>query len=360
MDTLIICNTPYQIFNAVNIIMNRVEGVDSHTDLIIEKNFRNAEIIGGNIRKLNICRNVIYAQKKDNRKRTKMGQLMTLFHMKSVIDDYEFSDKNFYKNAYDYLWVGDGNRIGLAVYEFQKNAEVVWYDDGVSTYSEYPTKFNQKKLIKLITGIFKIGTQKYRKGKIYVNNQRASRCKEFEVKQLPVLNKENKVLPVLFELFNYDISKSFLADKKYIVLGQMLNEQQGYKGIGIFELLQKADMNMEQLVLRKHPRDTCSYTGCVIDMGMNIWELECIEVINDNHVLISCFSTAQINPKLIADKEPFLIFLYKILLAASSPLICEFDCMTAEVREWYKDNKKIFVPSDIGELKHVLNVIFNY
>lgn len=360
MNTLIICNTPYQVFNAVNIIMNKVEGADSHTDMIIEKLFRNAETLGENIRELHICRNVIYAQKKENREYTKLRRMLTLFHMKSVISEYEFSDKTFYRNNYDYLWVGDGNRIGLAVYEFQKNAEVVWYDDGVGTYSEYPTEFNQKKFIRIITKAFKIGTQKYEKRKIYVNNRMASKCKEFEVMQLPELNKKNKVLPVLFDLFNYDISKSCLTDKKYIALGQILNEQQGYKGIGIFELLKKADMDMDQFVLRKHPRDRRKYEGCAIDEGENMWELECIEVINENHVLISCFSTAQINPKLIADKEPYLIFLYKILLASNSPLIYEFNRMVAEVKEWYIDNKKIFVPSDVGELKYVLNIIFNH
>lgn len=68
----------------------------------------------------------------------------------------------------------------------------------------------------------------------------------------------------------------------------------------------------KDFVVRPHPRGVCSfYEGLYIDNSFSQWELSYAEIDNES-VLIGNFSTALFVPKLIYDKEPTIIFTYKL------------------------------------------------
>ena len=132
-------------------------------------------------------------------------------------------------------------------------------------------------------------------------------------------------------------------------------ENEKYNGLNPEELLISSGLQDASLI-RVHPRSTAEYSMINIDYGDNIWELECIFTIKDNHVLISDFSMAQINPKIIADKEPFIIFAYKLFyknLTESENNIYKHQIEIA--KRAYHNNNKIYTPDDVNEFKCIIN-----
>lgn len=74
----------------------------------------------------------------------------------------------------------------------------------------------------------------------------------------------------------------------------------------LFEAISK---RIPDVVYRRHPRDQRELRGRILDATDN-WEDFCAEVDADRTVLISDFSTAAVVPKLLEDKEPWLLFLF--------------------------------------------------
>ena len=64
-----------------------------------------------------------------------------------------------------------------------------------------------------------------------------------------------------------------------------------------------------------------------------------------------------LTPKLIAGKEPYLIFLYKILLEKKCILYTDNEKMINKVRELYIDKTKIFVPENMKELQNIIKLL---
>ena len=92
------------------------------------------------------------------------------------------------------------------------------------------------------------------------------------------------------------------------------------------------------LIVRNHPRETR--------------ELKCDNDINDDKVLIAFCSTAQITPKMLYDKEPYLVFLYRLF---DCDWIEDYDRLVEQVRNSYRNKKKVFLPSTLDELVNTLN-----
>ena len=65
MQSLAICNTPFQIFNIINALINQVEGLsNTDTDILIDMTFDSAKNTGVRIEELGLCRKVFYVKKK--------------------------------------------------------------------------------------------------------------------------------------------------------------------------------------------------------------------------------------------------------------------------------------------------------
>ena len=87
-------------------------------------------------------------------------------------------------------------------------------------------------------------------------------------------------------------------------------------------------------------------------MTNNMWELECIQSINDGNVIFAAFSTAQFTPKLLFDKNPYIIFLYKIFDLE----VKGADEMIERFAHTYKYKSKIFVPKCMEEIDDIIKI----
>lgn len=80
------------------------------------------------------------------------------------------------------------------------------------------------------------------------------------------------------------------------------------------------------------------------------WEEICFSRVDEETVLFNFFSTAVTFPKLILDKEPKIVFMYKLVGAD----IMRGDEIVDRFRRNYKEPNKIFVPKDIEEFEEIL------
>ena len=165
MANLIVCNTPYQIFNAVNIVINKIEGCDkTNTDIVIEKLFNNAEQLCVRLKTLNLFR--IISTVSMCRSSVSGGKIKTFWRLMNIdkeLDNY----------------------------------------DGLSSYSKNPLDFSQSTAYKICGKLFKLGIYRYRIKKLYLNNKEIGQGNRFQKIQLPSFLLYNPAREILKSLFEY-------------------------------------------------------------------------------------------------------------------------------------------------------------
>ena len=116
----------------------------------------------------------------------------------------------------------------------------------------------------------------------------------------------------------------------------------------------------DSCVIRCHPLEDIEngYKGFKIDRGDNLWELICLDIITDNHILVGDFSTAHIMPKIIFDKEPWLVFTVKKYLEhygeETVKSIIEYICF---IKKKYRKPEKVIIVENDDELASIITRI---
>ena len=128
--------------------------------------------------------------------------------------------------------------------------------------------------------------------------------------------------------------------------------------------LEKCLMDLKMnFIVRIHPReknDSDKYKGFMIDKGDLMWELICRDYITDDHILIGEYSTAQFSPKIMYDKEPWLILLYKILnRRRGSDTINTMETVIDTIKSSYSNPEKVIVINDFEEIRYTLNKLMD-
>lgn len=361
MDCLAICNTPFQIFNIINALVNKVEGFSyNNTDILIDITFKNARKIGNRIEEMKLCRRVYYVRKKDDYPiRTKFQCLVDLVKDELHEDYFDFSDGSVIKNHYDVIWVGDQNVLGLIAFRTNPNAKIFWYDDGAGSYSQTPESYGHKSLYVFFAKRLKLGCYRYNSRILFLNNKEIVQYDGYDLRDLPQYTDGNRAINILNWIFDYKKSESRLFDYRIVILTQVFPESAVYKGIDVHSLFLDGGIDFSKLLVRKHPRDLMDYSSCQMDSGENMWELECLNAVNDDHVLIACCSTAQLTPKIVGGKEPYIFFLHRFLLGNGSTVRDGFEKMIQKMIDMYSDKSKVLVPNTVEEFNEQFNKIMN-
>ena len=228
------------------------------------------------------------------------------------------------------------------------NAEVILIEDGTGSYAieNLETHFRSNRFLALNKYILR-GKLSYNPQKFYVNSLEmcGKNLKYKEIYELPRVNKNNEALNTLISVFDYK-HNVFYKNAKAIYLTQPFNTVQKdfYENEKI--LIEKSiKISGNNIIFRTHPRQTVEIYGNLIadktDNYKNIWELECAEQINDNHILIAVFSTAQFVPQMIFGKKPYIIFLYK---AFGIP-VHGADDMIENFIKTFNYREKVYIPA---------------
>ena len=116
-----------------------------------------------------------------------------------------------------------------------------------------------------------------------------------------------------------------------------------------------SEVGAKNIIHRPHPIENeldLQYAhGLYIDKGSNLWELYAGLELTDRHVIVSIFSTGALTPWLLFNKQPVLVFLFKLI----GPEFLGAEKVVNALKKQYAHPEKIHVPETISELKHVLS-----
>ena len=97
-----------------------------------------------------------------------------------------------------------------------------------------------------------------------------------------------------------------------------------------------------------------------IYVDRNIYIFEALYAQLDNpsdKVLVSCASTATLNPKFMFGEEPYVIFTYRLYNTYRQVGIERDDWIANALLDAYEDKSKVMIPNSMQELKDMIRRI---
>lgn len=252
------------------------------------------------------------------------------------------------KNYYNSITYTVGNDMEIILMNLNRKASIIGFDDGTGSYVE--NVFNLTGRIWTILDGRRIINNRILNS-LYLNNPSMClydpNCSVEKISSLSSLSEQNK--SKLYRIFDYNVKKE--SNKMYFLTFPYHERNLDEEKVKAIDNLIYSFSN--DLIVRNHPRENRKrIDGINYDDSGILWELKCDAEINDECVLIAFCSTAQITPKMLYDKEPYLVFLYGL-----------FDCEWIEgyanlvdrIKSSYKNKEKVLIPQTIEELESILN-----
>lgn len=189
---------------------------------------------------------------------------------------------------------------------------------------------------------------------------------DIETRTLPAITEETN--PICYKMFNEwqkDIDSSIYLNSKIIFVIDAPN----LKG-RFYEALQSMIENLPDsmkkvTLIKRHPMhvhqgdsDISQYeNGVVVDNRRVPIENILFHCNIDQKVLVVNQSSALLYLKCMLNKEPYVIFTYRMKPYSEKRLIDKFDFFTGKLREVFFDPDKIMVPNTIEEFKIAIKTI---
>lgn len=355
-------DTPFQVLNILNFVYHNVEGSCYNCDLYIYKNFSGYDLMIDTIRNSRLFSNVIECHlpiyKNEGKLEHFKRQLYEFLNPRKCIK--KWTSNNYKEEYYDIVLIPAPLPFTIALCEINPKAQVWFYEDGsVNYYGDVLNVFGSRKR-KLFKIVFNKGPEKIMPARMYVNNVSMSKTtRGCSVYPLPKLeSKEKEFFSLLYDVFGYvgnDMrKKAIFLSQPMEIMGYTKREISLYNSI-LKELLPYKD----KLGVKLHPkeRENRYFALDLIKTG-DFWELLCATEIADDSLLIGVFSTAQLTPKLLFDKEPFLLFTYKLVGPEKNAKNKELDKFVDEFKSSYRNPNKVINANSTEEYKNALHDYF--
>lgn len=297
--------------------------------------------------------------KKDNRLFLYLKErFLEYFFPQKAIDNELLSDDNI-RITFDHLIGGYPNPFFVNLAYLNKNAEIIFIEDGLGSYYKRIGSLTQSLVSKIIGMFTKRSSEHLNPDKVYV--YRPEICKIEYNTSIMKLNSSFDSQKIINKLFNNDLLNNNYFECIYFGQPYLI---QGYNKIEL-EVCESVKRVFKNFVIRPHPRqDKGCYNGFKCEYSNALWESICKYDIDGNSVLIGTFSTAQFSPKFIYDTEPYIVFTYKLYRNIFSRN--EYDKINNILKntiQLYQNKSKIVVPETKEELilnlKHIKNIIAN-
>lgn len=352
---LFMCNTSYQLMNAINIVANNYEDVKDRSDIIILDLFEHAGEIANKLSKKELFNSVCLA-KRINRK-FHNNKIRILLHPQIYIDDFSFSDESVLGKKYDLIFQGDIEPLEMAINEMNAYPKVYLYEDGTGSYAWNDLiRFHNVKY-RFFCKLFHCSENAIRVERLLVYEPEL--CSSRIVKRydkLIKMDKSNPATKICIDVFGFN-PNSLVLNHRFIILDQPLNDVDGFNGYDIFSFIKELNVSEYSFLYRRHPNRAYEpIENDIVDADevYNMWELECIDNISDDHILISAFSTALTSPKMISGKEPYIIFTYNLLVEQEYIDKLKLYAVHERCKALYSDKTKIFAPESVKDFIEIL------
>ena len=361
MRLAFVCDTPYQVLTAVNLYWTSFYAKKQIADLYIVDQFKDAKNIYTKIEKEKLFDNVYFLSREENRfmptgmKRYLKVAYSYLNPANAVRNQSNEIKPHDLKNKYDKIFSSVMTCFVSALVKMNKNAEFNLFDDGMGSYSGDIVKSGGGFAYKIFSKITKTGACAERASHLYVNNKDMCRSQAADtICQIPKMSQE--FLQIADRIFS--VEKSSCVSKNIIFLSQPSN---GLKSLedDMQNLINTLYLYKDKIMVRLHPRETDydKYRGFQIDNSREFWELKVSKMDMQDMVLIGDYSTAQITPKLLFDKEPWLLMTYHLAITYTEEEKASFDKVVSDVKAHYNEKEKVMIPRNEEEFKTFLKKV---
>lgn len=360
-DVCFACTTPYQIIGAISIVVN----YNLNADLYIFGMFPNYNNVAYKLSKYDIFMNVHAV---DCTYVGSPGRIKGFFEMlfaKKTVSYFLPKEAN-----YDYYFSSSRAFIKTVMQHvlLQRNPQMhrVIYEDGMGTYARnsHPLQVTKLKLFaEKILG-WNLDRPENTSMMAYmpelVEVPEGLHC---EVDQMPRLkwNKSNKEM--LKDVFSL---KADAAIKNKYIIFDILRNSQSYSERRRNILLDNSYQRImsvvgeKEIICKPHPR---SLYGSSVGMKQYPYQEIPMEILYANmedleeKVLITYISSAVFTPKILFDKEPYVICLHNMIEQSETSFL--FQKIYTKFKRVYRNKSKVMAPSTLNELELVLKRISN-
>lgn len=358
MYVAIVADTPYQVMNAISLKTCNSLFCDECVDLYIGHQFKNSSKISNLIKEKKIFANVydFYPHVSSEKENFFYRILDVLYPERGLNRLLKSIDNNGIKNKYDIILFSILTEMSKMLLLCNYSTKVYMFDDGIGSYSRSlkPTSVIPQLHLFLyrLLGL-NIANPNIVKG-LFLNNPEFYSGDEFN-NIFCIRDKSNDNTRILSDIFSDSNSKKYLMNN-IIYFTAPDNEND----ISICNYITE---KIDRVLIRFHPRQNTEsyqmYNGDK-DYGDGLWELICSSNISDDHILIGLYSTAQLTPFMLFDKQPYLIFTYKLFEGGiTAELKGSIEKMIDTIREKYSDKDKICVVNNKMEIIDFIKSISN-
>jgi len=354
-NNLFLVHTPYQLLNCLNIIENDFKD-DSNDIVFLHENMEKYhKLINAYNRNINIYKYKKLYERHNfkNRFIIRLFLIFRLIQGESLIKDVK--NKN---RVYDAIFVPSENVECNIIYNYfyKKNnlLSLYVYDDGFGTYTPNFIEGRKNIIYRLLSVLIY--------GFFFWENVERLYCYQPELidyQNNGVKKKKINSNSKIEDIFSRNVDNTIL--KKYknseIIYLDQGNIPYSYENSNIFFELCKKYFNENEILLKTHPRVKSKYDYNFIkkDNKGNTFEEIFFRLDIENKILVSMCSTGCLNPYILKNKYPYVIFLgfvnnqnYKQFF--STPYF-------KKVLNNYKSDR-IFIPKTEKELENSIKFIY--
>lgn len=345
MKYLYYCNSLYQVITVLKLHLQRkdygFENIDNYqADLIILNAFAGAEKVHKLIQDEHIFSNVWLVNKNIKTKTNHINSIFNLIAPSFNIRKYGITNV---KNEYDVLSFPKFNLICASIWQENKKANLELLDEGVATYIGTVDLQSRSLVYKKLFKLFNSGKDFKDYQKLYVNCIDLIKNTDNRIIEIPKNENINDTLSSIFININNTNNKEilwfsqiFYDESKNRISTKVLSSLEKYK---------------DDLLFCPHPRTPIKSDIFENQIEESLWEINTIKDKDiDNKLLITYHSTACFSPKLLFNKEPFIVLFYSLIEQNM-----QLDYFVNNFCKLYKNKSKILVPHKIDEIDDFIN-----
>lgn len=359
-----ICDTPIQVMNAMNFVSNNIRNSKNNSDIFIYHQFKNSYKISNNLKNINYFENVYDVETISTEKHwyTPVLTLKRLMFpdafIKKNIKPYHKANEYSYK----FLVICAYNSFAITMKNKFNKAQVLTLEEGLASYFGNNMKDDNSRLMNLAGELLFNGSLSINSEALYVNNTKLCKSTISENKyELPQIQNP-AFISDLKMVFNY-VENDIYRQNDLVFLTQPFedNDKDEYNFyMNIKDTFIKNGYT-DKCIVRIHPRQSANlYKEFNIDTIGNLWELESLFQISDDSILIASLSTAQVMPYILAHKQPFLIFMYKMDPVFSGENTRKnLDEFVNNLKSLSTNSEKIYIAENYDDLNSILAEILN-
>lgn len=351
MSIAVCVATPFQALNAINLVCNSLTKNDRKVLFYRDYSAESHSILLG-IKKYHIfdCIYEYDLERKDNIFKYIINDVVQAVNPLMFVKWITKAHVDLHKESFDKITITSGTELEVALARIYPTASIIAYDDGLGSYVGDIVHDHKLNIIWKLLGR---RTDSIWPECLYVNNVEFcdSKLSKNKKKLLTLENTKDNYSSMVYDIFG--VSNSSVYDSRHLVyLSQPLGEL-GANMDRYEDLIENALNEFKEFgIYRKHPRDSRKTMLEFIQDDSNcIWELICGDRVDNNSVLIACCSTTQIMPKILYNKEPWIIFTYKIYGIDKTEFYkTRFYPVITRLRSCYTNKYRIVEPASIEEL----------